>query len=305
MPACVECGKETPRDDMFGIGKDLRCPNCAGRRRQVYAPAGRPTLRVDGWITKAMLGVSIFLFVAGNLPIALLWPGQVGDLESWLIAYSPDIWEGQLWRLVTSCFLHGNFMHILFNGAALWQIGPVIEAHLGRWRYLGFCLVLAVASLGAELAISVGAVVGLSGIIFGMFGYLYSLRKTKDFAAAVMTPSAVQSMVFFFFLFIALDAAGAMRVGNWAHAAGAAVGWLFGYASIHRQRIVLIPLIVLLALGLGSLAYWMPWSADFCIYQAQKQAIAQNADGYQEWLSRARVAPIPPRLYAPEELPPP
>jgi membrane associated rhomboid family serine protease len=305
MPVCVECGNETPRDDMFGIGKDLRCPNCAGKRRQVYAPAGKPTLRVDGWITKTMLVVSGFLFFAGDLPIALLWPGQAGDLESWLIAFSPKIWDGQLWRLVTSCFLHGDFMHILFNGLALWQIGPVIEAYLGRWRYVGFCLALAIASLGTQLAISVGAVVGLSGIIFGMFGYLYSLRKTKDFAAAFMTPATVQNMVFFFFLFFALDALGVMRVGHWAHAGGGAVGWLIGYSSIHRQRKVLIPLTLLLALVLGSLAYWMPWNADFCLYQAQKQAIAQNAGAYQDWLSRARVAPFPPRLFAPNEFAPP
>jgi membrane associated rhomboid family serine protease len=289
---------------MFGIGKDLRCPNCAGKRRQVYAPAGRPTLRVDGLITKAMLGVSIFLFVAGQLPIALVWPGQAGDLQSWLIAFSTHIWEGQVWRLVTSCFLHGDIMHILFNGFALWQLGPVIEAHLGRWRYVGFCLVLAVASMGMQLAISVGACVGLSGIIFGMFGYLYALRKTKDFAAAVMTPSAVQSLVFFFFLFIAMDFAGAMRVGHWAHGAGGAVGWLIGYASIHRQRTILVPLIVLLAIGIGSLAYWMPWNADFCLFQAQKQVINQNVDGYQEWIARARVAPFPARLYVPDEFVP-
>jgi len=42
----------------------------------------------------------------------------------------------QLWRLVTSMFLHGGVLHLLFNALAFLAVGRLVEDQLGWWRYL-------------------------------------------------------------------------------------------------------------------------------------------------------------------------
>ncbi|MFD1095498.1 rhomboid family intramembrane serine protease [Salegentibacter chungangensis] len=44
----------------------------------------------------------------------------------------------QAWQVVTHMFMHGGFMHILFNMYALWAFGSPIEQMLGQKRFLFF-----------------------------------------------------------------------------------------------------------------------------------------------------------------------
>jgi membrane associated rhomboid family serine protease len=301
MPICVECGKETPRDDMYGVGQDLRCPVCAGKRRTVYTQPRQRTLKVDGWVTWSLLVVAAALFMSRSVPLSTFIPGAEGTVQTRLASFPPAIWDGEIWRLITSCFLHGDFLHILFNGLALWRLGPVIEAAMGRWLYLGFVLLLGGASIGTEVAVHATTTIGLSGVVFGLFGYLYALRRTKDFAAAILTPQVVQSFVFMFFLCILLDASGSMAIGNWAHGSGAALGWLFGFASQHRLRITMIALTILVAISLITLPFYMPWNADFCLFRAYQSAQRGDEAGFSHWTERATKAPFPAKLFAPIE----
>ncbi len=43
-----------------------------------------------------------------------------------------------VWQLVTHMFMHGGFMHILFNMYALWAFGSPIEQILGQKKFLFF-----------------------------------------------------------------------------------------------------------------------------------------------------------------------
>ncbi len=81
---------------------------------------------------------------------------------------------GEWYRLISSAFLHGSFLHIAFNMYVLFALGPTLERILGHSRFI----VLYVASaLGGAVAsyyfsdirtVSVGA----SGAIFGLMGAL-------------------------------------------------------------------------------------------------------------------------------------
>lgn len=44
----------------------------------------------------------------------------------------------EVWQVVTHMFMHGSFMHILFNMYALWAFGGPIEQMLGQKRFLFF-----------------------------------------------------------------------------------------------------------------------------------------------------------------------
>lgn len=59
----------------------------------------------------------------------------------------------KIWQVVTHMFMHGNFMHILFNMFALWMFGSQVEQFWGRNKFIFFYLS---AGLGA-VAVQLGA----------------------------------------------------------------------------------------------------------------------------------------------------
>lgn len=78
----------------------------------------------------------------------------IGTLVSGEIVYrlfslfyfeNPDF---QVWQPVTHMFMHGGFMHILFNMYALWAFGSPLEVQWGRNKFLFFYFS---AGLGAAL----------------------------------------------------------------------------------------------------------------------------------------------------------
>ncbi len=93
------------------------------------------------------------------------------DYGMWPIGIAND---GEWWRLFTSAFLHGSFLHIAFNMYVLFFLGPTLERILGHTRFLTLYIL---AALGGSVAsywfsdintVSVGA----SGAIFGLMGAL-------------------------------------------------------------------------------------------------------------------------------------
>lgn len=93
------------------------------------------------------------------------------DYGMWPIGIARD---GDWWRLFTSAFLHGSFIHIAFNMYVLFFLGPTLERILGHTRFL---ILYVLAALGGSVAsywfsdintVSVGA----SGAIFGLMGAL-------------------------------------------------------------------------------------------------------------------------------------
>jgi rhomboid protease GluP len=83
---------------------------------------------------------------------------------------APRIDAGEVWRLVSCVFLHGDGLHILLNALALWALGRLCEALYGPSRFLW--LFLASGICGACFSWLGGneSSVGASGGIFGLMG---------------------------------------------------------------------------------------------------------------------------------------
>ncbi|MGB7859967.1 MAG: rhomboid family intramembrane serine protease [Acidimicrobiia bacterium] len=79
---------------------------------------------------------------------------------------------GEWWRIFTPVLLHASITHLLFNGWALWVLGPQIERGVGTWPFVS--LYIAAAGVGGAFAYYLGDIgdvaVGASGAIFGLFG---------------------------------------------------------------------------------------------------------------------------------------
>ena len=92
----------------------------------------------------------------------------------------------QIYRLITSMFLHGGIMHLLFNMYALYILGSQVERYYGKRRFL---LIYFLSGLMGSLFSCVfmktnvfGVSIGASGAIFGLMGsiayFTYYYRAT-------------------------------------------------------------------------------------------------------------------------------
>ena len=70
-------------------------------------------------------------------------------------------------------FLHGGWLHLIFNMWTLWLFGPTVEDRLGHGRYLAFYLACGVAASVAHFIFNPTSMVpalGASGAIAGVLG---------------------------------------------------------------------------------------------------------------------------------------
>lgn len=105
--------------------------------------------------------------------LQLLWGGtssgpslyRMGALSAPALAE-----DGEWWRLMSTAFLHGGFIHLYFNLLVLWLLGGFVEVVLGGPRFLALW---GLSALGGSLAsafvteppLSVGASGALWGIL--------------------------------------------------------------------------------------------------------------------------------------------
>jgi membrane associated rhomboid family serine protease len=154
---CTRCERPICPDCMRSASVGFQCPSCvADGARSVRTPrtafGGRVSMDTSR-VTLTLIALNVAVFVISLVGVA----------------------NGEYYRLITSAFLHANIVHILFNMFALAQLGPILEASLGRIRYLALYLLSAVG--GSVTAFVLAAPnqpsVGASGAIFGLFGAYY------------------------------------------------------------------------------------------------------------------------------------
>ncbi len=89
--------------------------------------------------------------------------------------------HGQLYRLITSGFLHGSIIHLLCNMYSLNIIGSQIESFIGKKKYLFVYFISMIVGNLLSCVLTNSWSIGASGAIFGLigsimyFGYHYRL----------------------------------------------------------------------------------------------------------------------------------
>ena len=280
MPKCVDCGAETERESMFGPRDDLRCWECVKKIQERYDPLHpqfRPTMQYPP--------VVLTLIVAAVGSTLLYWQRNAFPIE-YMLASSSAIWDGQVWRFLTSTLIHGNAIHLLFNLYWLWQLGKATEEWMGSLLFAGFFVATGLGSSAAQF-LTGDAGIGLSGVVFALVGFLYALRLYKDFAAALMPPQVVKTFVAWFFLCIAVTHLGLYPIANMAHGVGALIGWLLGRAVLAPQRKMLVPGVVVFVALLTASVYYMPWDGRYALYQGNAAFERRDFARALEWYRQA------------------
>ena len=116
----------------------------------------------------------IFILKNGLIP-AELTSGQEFHYLGNRFGDSLDILSpfGTWATLLTSMFLHGGWLHIIFNMLFLWGFGGNVEDRVGHVKYLVFYLVAGLAASMAQVGIDMDSripMVGASGAIAGVLG---------------------------------------------------------------------------------------------------------------------------------------
>jgi membrane associated rhomboid family serine protease len=116
---------------------------------------------------------------AGLIPAALFGGGSASPIPAPL-------------TLITSTFLHANFMHVFGNMIFLFVFGDDIEEALGHWRFLAFYLACGIGS-GFAFALSDPSstidLIGASGAVSGVIAaYLLFRPCAKVFCLLGLIP---------------------------------------------------------------------------------------------------------------------
>lgn len=178
-------------------------------------------------VTYALLISNLVLFVAMILSGANILSVDPNILYNFggLVNYSGMENLGELYRIITSMFLHAGLVHLLFNMYALYIIGPQLESFFGKIKYLVIYLgsgiigaLLSMLFLGNNV-VSVGA----SGAIFGLLGaLLYFGYHYRVYLGTVIKSQIIPLILFNFLLGVMLPG-----IDMVAHLGGLFGGYLF------------------------------------------------------------------------------
>ncbi|PRQ19918.1 putative rhomboid protease [Rosa chinensis] len=185
------------------------------------------------------------LLLALNIIVYIAQVGTQNDLILWGAKINRLIDKGQLWRLVTSSFLHANVGHLLVNCYSLNNVGPTMERLSGPKRFLAIYFTSAIASSAMSYWCSQAPAVGASGAVFGLVGSLaVFVMRHRGLVGGGKEDLKHIAYVIVLNMSIGLFSKG---IDNWGHLGGllggAATAWLLGpawkyeFSSTDRRRI--------------------------------------------------------------------
>lgn len=171
---CTRCNRPICPQCMIPAPVGFQCPECVQqgmaqtRQADVVRQANAAPV-----VSFTLIGLNAIIYL---IQVVVGVDKVAGDWGMWPVGVAGN---GEWWRLFTAAFLHGSWLHIIFNMYVLYALGPTLERILGHTRFL---ILYVMAALGGGVAsylfssmntLSVGA----SGAIFGLMGALVVAGK--------------------------------------------------------------------------------------------------------------------------------
>jgi len=219
-----------------------------------FTLSGYKPLVISGAI---VLAIGIFCGLnTENIPLTWQAYGR------WGAPSAAAIWDGAIWGLVSSNFVHLAIWHLIFNLYWFWILGRKVEFEMGRWFTLGLLLSAAFATGVGELAVADTTGIGLSGVVYALVGFLVVSARYDSRFRGFLAPRIVWLFASWLLVCVLLTVTKVLPVGNAGHFAGLAwgafVAWLQTKRPLRRYGLG--------ALVLGALSIpvcWAPWSVGW------------------------------------------
>lgn len=148
----------------------------------------KKTIKEDNELAKIFLKkdqpIVTYSIILLNIIVFMLSLLDYNMIINYFANYYINVKNGEIYRLLTACFVHANFLHIFFNMYALYYIGPMVEKYYGKLKYLLIYLGSGIMGSLFSVVLSNNVSIGASGAIFGLFGSMlyfgYKYRATLD-----------------------------------------------------------------------------------------------------------------------------
>ncbi|RYY53741.1 MAG: rhomboid family intramembrane serine protease [Chitinophagaceae bacterium] len=235
-------------------------------------------------ITLGICVVCIALFLLVNIP------GDAMDgVRSFLSPGGVETVNGAYWGLVTSNFVHYEIWHIFFNLSWIWYLGREIEHNENKWFYLLLVLTSAVASSLAQLSVSDSSGIGISGVVYAIFGYILLRKRSSGAYTDTLPTRTIHFFLIWLSACVVLTQLGILLVANGGHAGGLIWGLVIGAIARYKRNIQ----VAIGVVGMTAFTVWLAWSPYTTVWLLQEafrlhdqQQLAQAMTVYKKILDR-------------------
>lgn len=145
--------------------------------------------------------------------------------------------SGEFWRPLTPAFIHFGLLHIVFNMMLFKNLGETVEYERGTTKFLLLCLMIGGVSNLAQLYWAGPNFGGMSGVVFGLIGYVWMKGKTQPQHGIRMTHQSIT----FAILWLLLCMTGTLgAIANGAHLVGFLTGIVIGARQFIYKKLPFI-----------------------------------------------------------------
>ena len=250
---CTRCNRPICPECMRDAAVGHQCEECvrAGAKtvRQPRTVFGGRDKKTTPVVTYALIAINVAMFVLDTVS---------PTMQSELVLRSPTVADGDLYRLLTSAFMHYGIAHLLFNMYALYVVGPPLESWLGRLRFTGLYLL---SALGGSVLVYLlaplnAATAGASGAVFGLFGAAFVVGKRLNLNVQWIVGLIVLNLAFTF----VIPLLGGANISWQGHIGGLVTGALvaaaYAYAPRERRTLIQISATVGFLVLFAVLIWW-------------------------------------------------
>ena len=132
------------------------------------------------------------------------------------------------YRVLTPSILHFSWMHLIFNAFFCWYFATPIEKQSGSVKLAVLMLFFAAFSNIAQHYFSTAAFGGLSGVVFGLFGYVWLADRLNTVSYVNLPPRFMTAMG----IFLLLGFTGLIGpIANYAHLGGLIAGLIAAWTE--------------------------------------------------------------------------
>jgi membrane associated rhomboid family serine protease len=250
---CSRCQRYICPDCMRDAAVGHQCVECVREgARTVQAPRSHFAERqasTTPLVTYALIALNVLAFLLQTVSVGL---------QSRLTLWSPAVADGELYRLVTSAFMHYGVTHLLFNMWALYVVGPPLEMWLGRLRFGGL---YALSALGGSVLVYLlsplnAATAGASGAVFGLFGATFVVSKRLNLDVRGVVGLIVINVVFTLVVPMISSQAISWQGHLGGLVTGAVVAAAYVYAPRKRRNLIQAGVTVAVVVLFAVLMWW-------------------------------------------------